>query len=158
MTPEHYRFSMKLNKFITHISRLQLNDEVKAKMQHILTTTQVLKERMGAIVIQLPPNFKLDIPRIETFLQYFVEEIAKLKYKFDIAIEFRHKSLFVDDVFTLLKKYNVALVAANSSRYPEVREVTANFSYIRLHGPEQLFSSNYTTEQLTDWAEYIKNF
>lgn len=51
----------------------------------------------------------------------------------------------------------VALVAGQSSRYPEVRHVTADFAYIRMHGPEKLFASKYTSEQLTDWADYIRS-
>ncbi len=156
MTPKNYKFSMKLNKIITHVNRLELTDEVKEKIKQILTSTQVLGEKMGAIVIQLPPSFKPDVKHIEKFLKYFTKEIAKLEYKFDVAIEFRNKAMFVESIFNLLKKYNVALVSDQSSRYPASREVTADIAYIRLHGPEKLFASKYTTEQLQDWAKYIK--
>src|SRR3954465_6756593 len=56
MTPEGFKFSLKLNKAITHIARLELTDEVREKTEYILTSTQVLKEKLGAIVIQLPPS------------------------------------------------------------------------------------------------------
>ena len=158
MTPESYKFSMKLNKVITHNYRLELNDEVKEKVQYILNTTQVLKDKLGAIVIQLPASFKYDIEKLEKFLEFFTTEVNKQEYKFDVAIEFRNKYWFIEDVYVVLRKYNVALVAAQSSRYPGAKEVTADFAYIRLHGPEKLFASSYTTKQLEEWSDYIKIF
>lgn len=157
MTPDQYKFSMKLNKFITHTHRLELTDEVCEKIQFILTTTQVLKEKLGVIVIQLPASFKYDLEKLDTFLKFFTAEIQKMEYTFSVAIEFRNKYWFSDEVYTILKKYNTALVAGQSSRYPEVRHVTADFAYIRMHGPEKLFASTYTTEQLEEWAEYIRS-
>jgi uncharacterized protein YecE (DUF72 family) len=156
MAPEHFKFSMKLNKLITHANKLELTDEVQEKVRHILATTQVLKEKLGAIVIQLPPSYKAELGKLETFLQFFTAEVANMEYQFDIAIEFRNKYWFTKEMYALLKKYNVALVAAQSSRYPGVREVTADIAYIRLHGPKELFASKYTIEQLQEWADYIK--
>jgi uncharacterized protein YecE (DUF72 family) len=157
MTPAHYKFSMKLNKLITHIHRLELNDEVREKVQYILTSTQILKDKLGAMVIQLPPSFRFDVGKVEQFLTFFMAEIQVQEYRFDVAIEFRNKYWFTDEVYALLKKHNVALVAGQSSRYPEVRQITANFAYIRMHGPEKLFASKYSTEQLEDWASYISS-
>jgi uncharacterized protein YecE (DUF72 family) len=156
MTPDNYRFSIKLNRSITHFARLEINEDVIEKVNYILSTTQVLGEKLGAIVIQLPASFKYDLEKVNKFLKYFVKEVDKQKYKFDIAIEFRNKYWFVDEVYKLLKKYNVALVAAQSSRYPGERVITADFAYIRLHGPKKLFASSYSNEQLRDWAKYIK--
>lgn len=156
MTPEHYRFSLKLNKIITHIHRLELTDVVREKVEYILTTTQTLKEKLGTIVIQLPPNYKFDLVRLETFLTYFTTTVRTQAYPCDVAIEFRKEQWFVPEVYDVLKRYNVALIAAQSSRYPEVREVTADIAYIRMHGPKELFASSYSTEHLADWAQYIK--
>jgi uncharacterized protein YecE (DUF72 family) len=155
-TPPNFKFSLKLNKLITHIHRLELNTESKERILYILSTTQVLKEKLGAIVIQLPASFKRDLPLLRRFLAFFTKEVKKLKHPPDIAIEFRNKYWFDDKVFELLRKYNVAVVAANSSRYPGTREITADIAYIRLHGPEKLFASKYTDEQLREWAVYIK--
>ena len=157
MTPENYKFSIKLNKLITHIHRLELNDEVREKTHYILTSTQILKKKLGAIVIQLPPSFRYDVEKLEKFLAFFTAKIQTLEYKCDVAIEFRNKYYFTDEVYKVLKKHNTALVTAQSSRYPEVRHLTADFTYIRLHGPEKLFASSYSTEQLEDWATYIRS-
>lgn len=156
MTPEGFKFSIKLNRFITHIHRLKLTPEVEERARFILDTTQVLGPKLGAIVIQLPASFKPDYERLNDFLKFFCAEACAKPHPFAIAIEFRSKEWFTDDTYTLLRKHNVALVAAQSSRYPEARELTADFCYLRLHGPKELFASSYSTEELKDWARFIK--
>ena len=155
VTPESYKFSLKLNKFITHIHRLNLTTEVKEKIQYILTSTQVLKEKLGAIVIQLPASFQYDMQILENFLNFFKQEILKFVYKPDVAIEFRNEHWFTEDLYALLEKHNVALVDSQSSRYPEMRRLTANTAYIRMHGPEKLFASSYSPQQLEELGNYI---
>lgn len=157
MTPDQYKFSIKLNKLITHIQRLEVNDVVREKVKYILSTTQVLRDKLGAIVIQLPPHFKYDLERLQTFLSFFTAEVKNQRYQFDIAIEFRNKNWFTDDVYKILEKNNTGLVAGQSSRYPLMRRVTADVAYIRMHGPEELFASKYTAEQLAEWAAYIRS-
>lgn len=157
MTPERYKFSIKLNKLITHTHRLEVNDEVREKVAYILSSTQVLGNKLGAILIQLPASFRLDVNRLKVFLEFFTAEVRALPHNFDIAIEFRNKYWFIDDVYALLQSHNVALVAGQSSRWPGVRRITADVAYIRMHGPDRLFSSSYSTEQLSEWAEYIKH-
>lgn len=155
MTPDDYKFSIKLNKLITHNYQLEMTDKVVESVQFILTTTQVLKEKIGAVLIQLPASFQVDLQKLETFLQFFTAEVRSKPHPFDIAIEFRNKYWFTDETFALLEKYNVALVAAESSRWPNIHRITADIGYIRLHGPEKLFASSYTKKQLTEWADYI---
>jgi uncharacterized protein YecE (DUF72 family) len=155
MTPAGYKFSIKLNKLITHTHRLELTDDVIEKVQYILQTTQVLGEKAGAILIQLPASFVYDLSRLETFLAFFTAEVRQRTHPFDIAIEFRNKRWFTDEVFAVLEQHNVALVAGQSSRWPGMRHVTADIAYIRMHGPEKLFASSYPTEQLQELADYI---
>jgi len=157
MTPAEYKFSIKLNKLITHTHSLEINDEVAEKVEYILQTTQVLRDKLGAVLIQLPASFKYDLARLETFLAFFTKEVRSRPYVFDIAIEFRNKHWFTDELYNLLKKYNVALVAGQSSRWPEIRKITANIAYIRMHGPEKLFASSYSNEQLKEWGVYIES-
>ena len=156
MTPEGYKFSMKLNKLITHTHRLAVNDEVAEKVHFILDTTQLLGPKRGAILIQLPASFKYDLKTLDTFLAFFVPQVRAQPQPFDIAIELRNKYWFTEELFGLLESYNVALVAGQSSRWPGIRRVTADVAYLRMHGPEKLFASSYTTEQLEELAAYIR--
>lgn len=155
MVPDDYKFSLKLNQLITHMHRLEVNPEVTEKVQYILQTAQVLKEKIGAIVIQLPASFRYDIPKLQKFLDFFTKEVRSKRHVFDIAIEFRNKNWFTPELYDLLETYNVALVDGQSARWPEMRRVTADVVYIRMHGPQKLFASSYTTEQLHELAAYI---
>lgn len=157
MTPDTYKFSLKLNRAITHVHRLNIDDDVIAKVTYILQSTQVLKSKLGAILLQLPASFKYDLARLDTFLAFFTTEVRDKSYTFDIAIEFRSRQWLNNEVMTLLKKYNVALVASQSSWWPEMRHVTADIYYIRLHGPGRLFASSYSDDQLKEWATYIES-
>ena len=157
MTPSGYKFSMKLNKQITHFNKLQVSDEVRERVDYILDTTQALGDKTGALLIQLPASFKFDLDRLDTFLAFFTKEVRSRSFVFDLAIEFRNNYWFVEETYTLLRNYNVALVVANSSRYPGARELTANVAYIRMHGPTKLFASSYSDEQLEELAGYIQS-
>lgn len=157
MTPDDFKFSMKLNRTITHYQRLEVNEETRETVHRIIDTTQVLGYKLGAMLIQLPASFRYDLEKLDAFLEFFVAEVRSHKHMFDIAIEFRNKYWFADETYQLLRRHNVALVAGQSSRYPLMRHVTADVAYIRMHGPDKLFASSYTTDQLTEWAEYIKS-
>lgn len=109
------------------------------------------------MLIQLPASFKYDKETLVTFLDFFTEEVRSRSFVFDLAIEFRNRYWFTEEVYAILRKYNIALVAANSSRYPGAREVTAGIAYIHMHGPAKLFASSYSDEQLQELAIYIKN-
>lgn len=156
MVPDDFKFSLKLNRSVTHTHRLKLTPKTKETVRYILESLQVLGKKLGAMVIQLPASFKCDLARMDDFLSFIISEAEKLEHAPDFAAEFRSQTWFNEDTYGLLKKHGVALVAADSSRYPCVRELTADTAYIRFHGPEQLFASSYSHEQLTDWAEYIK--
>jgi uncharacterized protein YecE (DUF72 family) len=157
MTPLGYKFSIKLNKQITHVSKLDVSDEVREHVDYILDSIQVLGEKTGALLIQLPASFKYDLEKLDIFLDFFTKEVRSRLFVFDLAIEFRNRYWFTEEVYRCLRKYNVALVAANSSRYPGVREITASIAYIRMHGPTKLFASSYSEEQLQELATYIKD-
>lgn len=100
-TPPDYKFSIKVNKFITHTHKLSLTAEVQEKLHYIIESTQELKEKLGAIVIQLPASFRYDLDALNNFLAFFTILVRSCQYPFDIAIEFRNKYWFVENVYEL---------------------------------------------------------
>ena len=151
-TPEDFLFSVKASRFITHIKRLK---GVKTAWKTFLENTLHLKEKLGPILFQFPPSFKAtkeNIKRLEDFLRLITKN--KLRY----AFEFRHKTWYEKKVYKLLKKYRVALVIADSPRYPRADVITANFVYIRMHGSKVMFSSNYTKKELKDLSQTIRKW
>jgi len=143
-SPKDFCFSLKGNRLITHIKRL--ND--KKNLNALLKDYLELKNKLAVILWQLPSNFKKDLKRLEDFLK-------NLK-KFDLrnVFEFRDKSWFCPETYDLMKDYNSALCIADSSFWPHEKQSTADFIYLRFHGRDGLYSGDYTDNELKEWADF----
>ena len=138
-----FLFTLKLSQKITHVRRLR---EVDEEMDFFLKSAATLKEKLGTILVQLPPNMKKDTDRLGGFLTKFASRGR-------LAFEFRHDSWFSDDVYELLKEHNTALGVVEKEEGEGAdapREVTGPFVYIRLRKGE------YSESELRDWARWIK--
>ena len=146
-TPPGFLFSVKASRYITHIKRLKDVEEPLERLYHDL---KPLKEKLGVILFQLPPNLSFKKEIIEIFLQLLDPSIP-------ITIEVRHESFHTREFFRLLEKHNVAFcISETAGRYPSlVYKITADFTYIRLHGSRVLYASCYTHEELGEWAQRI---
>ncbi len=150
-TPGDFLFSVKASRFITHIKRLK---GVNAAWKVFIKNALNLKEKLGPILFQFPPNFKAsdeNIKRLEKFLKFIRDPVS-------VAFEFRHETWCKQKIYNLLKKYNAAWVIADSPSYPKAEELTADFVYIRMHGSKVLFSSKYTKKELETLAKKIKKW
>lgn len=156
--PEGFVFSVKAPRYYTHLKRLKLDEEVTASLERFFDSIEALEEKLGAVLFQLPASFKAYPERLDAFLDAHKPYVEKMKNKPDIAFEFRHDSWFTEETYDVLKKHNVALVIANSSRYPYEIRTTADFSYMRFHGPETMFLGKYTEEELLEWKKEIRKF
>lgn len=153
---DNFLYSVKFSRYITRTKRLVLDEESKPFIREFLKRARLLHEKLGTIVIQLPPSLKFDAELLEKFLKYMKSYSKRIKLNADIAIEFRNRSWFDEKTYDILSKNNTAFVCADSSRYPCERKVTADFVYIRLHGPRELFASKYTDDELKEWYKFIK--
>jgi uncharacterized protein YecE (DUF72 family) len=151
-TPSYFRFCPKISRFITHRKRLFEADE---PLENFFRVFSSMKDKMGPVLVQLPPGLKYDEPRIVYFL-----EVLKQKYSgFRFAFEIRDKSWIRDKFFALLTSYQMAFVIADSgNRYPYSETVTSDLVYLRLHGNEQLYATDYKMEELRGIAIKTKNW
>jgi len=149
--PAKFRFILKAPQLITHIKRLKT--DVKDTVDYFIKVSSALGDKRGVVLFQLPPNFKLNIERLEQFINIVPKEIKA-------AFEFRHEEWFIDDVYNLLRKRNFALclsdtdeepipVSPSASRGKKNLINTADWSYLRLR------RINYTKKNLTDWHKKI---
>lgn len=143
--PHHFCFAVKASRFITHIKQLQ---DCAGPVELFLRRAVLLGEHCGPILYQLPPSFIRDDARLSAFLDL-------LPPSFRHVVEFRHRSWFDDAVFARLREKNVAFCIFHMSGLETPRVVTADFTYIRLHGAESLYSGRYGERQLIDWAEWL---
>ncbi|WAM33784.1 DUF72 domain-containing protein [Caldicellulosiruptor morganii] len=149
-TPEGFVFSVKAPRSITHLKRLF---EVDDEWEKFKSRIELLKEKLGPILLQFPPGFKKDEENLQKLINFL-----RGKEKFRFALEFRHKSWCNEQVYEILKSFNAAWVIADSSRYPGAKVVTAHFCYIRMHGPQSLYSSSYSDKQLKELADEIRQY
>lgn len=163
-TPPGFIFAVKASRFITHVKRLK---EVRGAWVKFSENALHLKEKLGPVLFQFPPGFRFgeeEFSLLREFLAFINSfspvlnlpsgELPSLRF----AFEFRHKSWDNPLVYELLKKYNTAWVIADSSRYPKVKTVTGSIVYIRMHGPEVMFGSKYSGEELEELAREIKSW
>jgi len=144
--PKGFIFAVKGSRFITHIKRL---NNLERSVGNFMRRIRPLKEKLGPLLWQLPPNFKPDRPRLESFLK-------RLPASYRHALEFRHPDWFTANTFELLRKHGVASVSMSSMRMPMNFEVTADFVYIRFHGLAGGPHHDYTREEMLPWARHIR--
>jgi uncharacterized protein YecE (DUF72 family) len=143
--PPRFIFAVKGSRFITHMKRLaNLHGALDKFFRHI----RPLKKHIGAILWQLPPNLRKDLPRLDRFL-------AQLPPTYEYAIEFRHPSWLEDDTFELLRRHRAAHVSLSSPAMPMDLTVTSDLVYIRFHGLEGGAAHDYTRKELEPWADHI---
>ena len=152
-TPEDFVFSIKGSRYITHIRRLR---EIEQPLTRFVRQgLSRLREKLGPLLWQFPPNMKYDADRFERFFKL----LRKRKQTRDLrhAVEVRNDSFDDPSFLRLLRKYNIAFVIAETAGKWLYREyVTADFVYIRLHGDEVLYVSGYTETALRRWATKIR--
>jgi uncharacterized protein YecE (DUF72 family) len=148
--PGHFRFSVKMPKLITHERRLIAADDA---LHAFLDDAAALGDRLGCVLIQLPPSFAFVPADVEPFFQ-----ALRKRYGANVAVEPRHASWFAADASELLVRYRVARVAADPARVPEAAEPGGwkGLAYWRLHGSPQVYRSPYPDTQLAALAGKIR--
>ena len=174
-TPAGFVFAVKANRYITHFRKL--NDVERPLANFFASGIFNLREKLGPILWQLPPQLGFDPVKFARFLDLLPHDTAAAlrlargrearmhgrsrlaidrNRRLRHAVEIRHES-FLDPAFvTLLRRRRVALVVADTAgRWPYREDVTADFVYLHLHGDEQLYTSGYTPRALARWARRI---
>jgi uncharacterized protein YecE (DUF72 family) len=145
-TPDNFCFAVKASRYLTHMKKLK---DPESGLSNFLPRTLTLKEKLGPIVFQLPPRWRADPARLEEFL-------TALPGGHRYSFEFRDPSWHTKAVYDLLKRYNAAFCIYELAGFQSPLELTADFSYTRLHGPkEKAYQGSYTRSSLVEWADRI---
>lgn len=177
LTPPDFIFSVKANRYITHVKKL---NAIEVPMANFISSGPLaLKEKLGPFLWQFPPSMPFDPDKFETFLRLLpqdTEEALSLGKKADLpkerkflkinqhhrlrhAVEIRHNSFLNPWFIEMLRKHNVAIVFADTAgRWPYMEDITADFIYVRLHGDEELYVSGYDAEALDFWSDRVKRW
>lgn len=144
-TPEDFIFSVKASRYITHMKKLRAPE---IHLPLLLDRICMLGDRLGPILFQLPPRWHCNQDRFTAFLE-------RLPSGFRYAFEFRDPTWQNSRVYDALLSHNVAFCIYELDGYRSPMEVTADFVYIRLHGPNGPYQGNYEGNILAEWAKFL---
>lgn len=148
--PAAFAFTVKAPRGLTHGRRLA---DPGPWLARIAAVWEVLGERRGALLVQLPPDLARDDARLAGFL-------AAVPAGIRVAVEFRHDSWLDEAVFRILEDAGAAYVVMSGAGLPCVLRATAPFVYVRLHGPDpdHLYAGSYDGDAIAWWAERIREW
>ncbi len=145
--PPGFAFTVKAPRGLTHARRLFEPERWIARMR---TSLALLEDRLGVLLVQLPPG----MPRDDARLDYF---LGALPPGLPVAVEFRHPTWHVEEVFALLERRRAAYVVMSGAGLPCILRATADFVYVRFHGPDHqhLYAGSYDEAAMRWWAERV---
>jgi len=177
-TPSDFVFALKGGRYLTHMRKLK--EPRQALANYFASGLLRLREKLGPILWQFPPQFPFDEDRFQAFFDMLPRdtiELARLakehaaflegrvelepdaKRAVRHAVEFRHKSFLTDRFVDLLREHKIALCVADvASKFPTAEDVTADWVYVRLHGSRQLYVSGYTPREIASWAAKVRTW
>jgi uncharacterized protein YecE (DUF72 family) len=146
-TSDDFLWAVKASRYITHVRRLS---EAAEPLERLYGAVEVLGEKLGPILFQLPPSLSFNE---EAFMRF----CRCLKKDRLHVLEVRHRSWEDERAIDILREHNIALcVSDTAGRYPYIEEDTASFVYFRLHGSRQLYASEYSEAELNEYAKKIR--
>ena len=147
--PPGYCVAVKASRYLTHIKRLREPAEPVARLMSVATG---LGDKLGPILLQLPPTMKADADLLSETLARFPADIR-------VAVEPRHDSWWTDDIRRVLEKRSAALAWADRRSRPVTPLWrTAAWGYLRLHEGAAAPWPSYGRTALTTWAERLEPF
>ncbi len=143
--PPGFCYAVKANRFLTQAKKLKDCEEPLARM---MAPFRRLKPALGPILYQLPPNLRLNLERLESFLRLLPRDVTSV-------FEFRDKSWYVDEVFALLERYGASFCAHDMPGSQSPRVATGPIAYLRFHGGVSKYWGRYSDEALLGWSDWI---
>ncbi|MFW5837753.1 MAG: DUF72 domain-containing protein [Desulfovibrionaceae bacterium] len=141
-TPEGFVFAVKASRYATHMKKLK---EPEATLENFLPVVRGLGDKLGPVLFQLPPRWRFNAGRLASFLQVLPADLR-------CVFEFRDESWINDESLALLREHGAAFCIYELAGYASPREATADFVYVRLHGPGDAYQGRYEAQALSGWA------
>jgi uncharacterized protein YecE (DUF72 family) len=141
-------YAVKANRFLTHVKRLKNAAE---PLEQFLSRARRLGEHLGPILWQLPPRWRVDPARLETFATLLPPDSVHV-------FEFRDPSWFVQPVQEVLERFGLGFCIFDMPDLPCPLWVTSSVVYLRFHGAGMLYAGRYGRDGLLPWAERIRQW
>jgi uncharacterized protein YecE (DUF72 family) len=148
-TPDNFVFSVKASRFA--VNRRVLAEAGPSIERFVGGGIAELKTKLGPILWQFAPTKKFEPEDFENFLRLLPQEQDGIKLRH--AIEARHTSFGVPEFVALARKFDVAIVVADSAKHPTFADVTADFVYARLQRADAAIATGYAAADIAKWAQ-----
>lgn len=145
--PDNFKYVLKVPSYVTH--RKQLLD-AKDQIQAFCHQVDILKQKLGLILLQLSPRTPYELSRLEERLIDFGHYTKKL------VVEFRNEKWLTEETLQLLKKHKAVFCNVDSPSIHLQTIVTSTIGYIRLHGRKKMYEYLYSTKELEEVAEQAR--
>jgi uncharacterized protein YecE (DUF72 family) len=146
-TPDDFTVAVKMSRYLTHIKRLR---DPAEPVDRFLGRAEALGDKLGPVLLQLPPTLKVDVPALDATLSRFPETVK-------VAVEPRHASWWTDEVRDLLERHRAALCWADRGGRPVTPLWrTAGFGYLRMHEGRAKPWPRYGRTSLSSWVDRIR--
>lgn len=143
--PPGFRYAVKANRFLTQAKKLKDCEEPMARM---MPAIRHLGETLGPVLYQLPPRFRINLERLEAFLELVPKDVANV-------FEFRDNSWYDDRVFALLERHGASFCAHDMPGLQSPDLAVGPVAYVRFHGGEGKYWGRYSDERLLRWTDWM---
>jgi len=145
-SPEGFDFTVKAPRLITHFKRFKDCERLLDDFYNAIS--EGLKEKLGAVLFQLPPQLTYDKEILELI-------INSVHTSFTNVVEFRHESWWKQKVYSALAEKNICFCGESYPKLPTEAIVNTRIAYYRFHGVPTLYKSSYDQARLEQVAETI---
>ena len=143
--PAGFTFAVKASRFLTHMKKLKEPEEPIARL---FSRMRGLGRRLGPVLYQLPPGWKVDRGRLADFLERLPRRVRHV-------VEFREPSWYAGDVLALMEQRGVALCLHDMTGSAPERARVGPFVYVRFHGATGKYGGGYPAPRLRGWAAWL---
>jgi uncharacterized protein YecE (DUF72 family) len=145
--PDTFCYAVKANRFITQAKKLK---DCEEPVERFLTPTRHLGGHLGPILFQLPPRFRLNLERLEQFLQLLPTDLTHV-------FEFRDKSWLVEETLALLERFGAGFVAHDLPGFETPDWACGKAAYVRFHGTDGKYRGRYSARQIAKWSQWLQD-
>jgi uncharacterized protein YecE (DUF72 family) len=143
--PPGFCYAVKANRFLTQAKKLK---DCAEPLQRMMAPFCALGDRLGPILYQLPPHFRINLERLEDFLKLAPKDVTNV-------FEFRDPSWYVDETFALLESHGASFCVHDMKGSATKRIAVGRAAYVRLHGAGGKYWGRYSDEALLSWTDWL---
>jgi uncharacterized protein YecE (DUF72 family) len=143
--PAGFCYAVKANRFLTQAKKLK---DCEAPLERMMAPFRALRDRLGPILYQLPPRFRINLERLESFLKLLPKDVVSV-------FEFREPSWHVPETFALLDRYRASFCVHDMPGSASERIAVGPIAYLRFHGASGKYWGRYPDEGLLSWTDWI---